>query len=138
MSPQRSAFQLSAGEVKVVPEDAYIHKADEGALVVFVGTFDHPDCGIRVECGLPGDHLLDTGDNYTVANYMIGSSRYENAIYAHVPPDTPPGLYVIKRSSHWFWERWLRLSLINTGTASHWVLGYGYHLFLARRGRVEE
>jgi len=138
VQPKRAAFEIAAGAVVRVPAERHEFRAKYGALLLFSATFDHPKCGFKIEYGLPGENLLDTKETYTVENYMVGSSRYEwGGVYVHVPPETPPGLYLIKRTSDWYWEDWCRMSLINTDTSAHWVLGYGYHLFLAKGGKAK-
>jgi len=130
--PVQRPFAIPANGQIQVPSEAYTFKAPEGTLLTFNGLFDHPSCGIRLEC----HPELDTGVVFTIAN-MLGAGFYNIPMYitAMIPPQTPAGIYAVNQQKEWPWTEWARLYLINTDSIPHTCTGYAYTMALLKKPR---
>ena len=121
--PKVGPFTIPAGGQVQLPSQDYTFSAPEGILLTFYATFDHPNCGIRLECS-PN---LDTGDLFTAQLLLAGGiSGQPFYITVFGPPATPPGIYAIMESKEWPWKEWMRLYVINNDSVPHTCLGYAY------------
>ena len=121
-------FNIPAKGQIQIPGEGYTFKAPEGILMTFNAAFDHPTCGIRFEA-YPE---LDTGSGFTVNFLSLGLSNMQTYLAALVPPQTPPGLYVVSQNKEWPWKEWARLYLINTDSVDHRCIAYGYTILLLK------
>ena len=111
------------GEVDLT-YDEYRYRYPELFIVAASGVFDHPSCGIR----LMTEPNFDTEDFFTIDKIMVGIARSEPLVYASVPPETPPGIFIIRVPSFWKGEEYLKISVINTDSAPHTCISIGYHI----------
>ena len=124
---------LAAGEEKRLPTQDYIFSYPEGVLLEFTGVFDHPSCGIRLEC-YPD---LDTSNIFTVTSALIaGANKYDPLIYGSVPPSSL--FYIIRICSPWIFQEWMRLSVFNMDSVDHTFIGHGYHLAVLKEPRPSD
>jgi len=111
-------------------------EAFEGALKDYSAYFDNPSCGIRLEC-YPG---IDTHNLFTVA--LAAAAGFSNqmftAVYALIPPATPPGFFGVYFPNEWPWKGWLRLHVFNADVVPHTCIGLGYTIALLDEPRPEE
>ena len=118
-----------------MPSEGYTFKAPEGTLLTFGAIFDHPTCGIRLEC----HPELDTADGFTVNTILlVGMVNQPWGIFVTVPPQTAPGLYQISNSKEWPFEEWMRLYVFNSDSIDHRCIAYSYTVALLREERKEE
>jgi len=123
---------LAAGEEKRLPVQDYTFSYPEGVLLQFSAGFDHPSCGIRLEC-YPE---LDTGSYFTGVTFLLGAYRPENLCYGIFPPTSP--FYVIRICSPWIFQEWIRLSVFNTDSVDHTFIGHGYHIAVLKEPRPND
>jgi len=122
-------FTLKAGEEKRLPVQDYIFAYPEGIILEFSAAFDHPKCGIRLEC-YPE---LDTADFFTVASLALGGYKPEPLIYVIIPPTS--AFYAIRIPSPWIFMEWTKLSVFNPDSVDHTVIGHGYHMAVLKEPR---
>ena len=121
--PKVGPFTIPAGGQVQLPSQDYTFLAPEGILLTFVGAFDHPNCGIRLECS-PN---LDTGDFFTIQQLASGGFNTQPFyITSFMPPTTSPGTYVIALSKEFGWKEWMRLYIFNADSMPHSCLTFGY------------
>jgi len=121
--PKVGPFTIPARGQVQLPSQDYTFSAFEGVLLTFTGIFDHPNCGIRLECS-PN---LDTGDFFTIQLILSsGVNAQPFYITALAPPATPPGIYGIMQSKEWGWKEWMRLYVFNADSVPHTCIGLGY------------
>jgi len=129
-----SIFEIPANSMFQLPIALHTFTYPEGVILNFTAAFDHPSCGIRIEC----DPEFDTDTFFTVNTMALGLTRPEILVYALVPPATPAGVYSVRIVNPWAWNKWLRLYLFNTDSIPHRVLGHGYHLAVLKEERPKE
>ena len=120
-----------------IPSAEYTFKASEGTLLSLFAGFLHPKCGWRVESE-PG---FDTGTTFTVNNaYLSGNLNQPYGVFANVPPNTPPGYYMMTLFKEITWVDWMRLYLVNTDTVDHRCMGYAYWVayLTKKRKKIDE
>ena len=123
---------LAAGEEKRLPTQEYTFSYPEGVLLEFSAGFDHPKCGLRIEC-YPE---LDTRDVFTGIAILLGAYRPENLIYGVIPPSSP--FYTVRIPSPWIFQEWMRLSVFNSDSVDHTLIGHGYHIAVLKEPRPND
>ena len=132
--PVMRPFTIPARGQVQVPGEGYTFKAPEGTLISFAGIFDHPNCGIRLEC----HPELDTGEIFTVNNLALGGSVNQPwDVSAVFPPQTPPGIYSIASLKEWPFEEWMRLYVLNSDNIDHRCIAYFYTVAFLKESRKE-
>ena len=125
-------FTIPANGTIQIPSEGYTFRAPEGTLLALSGVFDHPSCGIRAETN-PG---LDTENAFTVNTIAaVGLVNTPMYITSMIPPQTPPGVYVITQSKEWPWIDWARIYLFNSDSIPHMCIGYTYTMALLKTAR---
>jgi len=133
--PKMGPFTIPARGQVQLPSQDYTFTAPEGVAITFNGLFDHPNCGIRLECS-PN---LDTSDLFTVQQFLsLGLNALPFYVTAFAPPATPPGIYVIMQSKEWAWKEWARLYVINNDSVPHTCLGFAYFIAILDEPRPDE
>jgi len=134
--PVMRPFTVPAGAHVQIPSEGYTFSAPEGSLISIAAVFDHPACGLRLEC----EPELDTGELFTINTmaFLAGLVNQPYGISATVPPQTPPGVYNIANVKEWSFEEWMRLYVFNSDSIDHRCLGYGYTVALLREAREAE
>jgi len=121
--PKMGPFTIPAGGQVQLPSQDHTFTAYEGVLITFAGIFDHPQCGIRLEC----HPNFDTGSDFTVAKTsLLGTVNQPWFLTSLIPPATLPGQYAIMQYKEWGWKEWMRLYVFNADSVPHTCFGYAY------------
>ncbi|MHA1262693.1 MAG: hypothetical protein ACTSSA_11500 [Candidatus Freyarchaeota archaeon] len=115
-------FTIPAGkEVELHPGE---YRYPEGVLITASAGFDSPKCGIR----LRAEPYLDTENKLTVELMTLGNlvEPWVGTVFATMPPDTPPGVYVLRSEKEWPWVESIKITLFNTDTVDHKCIGFSW------------
>jgi len=133
--PKVGPFTIPARGQVQLPSQDFTFSAPEGILFNFNAGFDHPNCGIRLEC----HPNLDTENFFTVQLILsAGVNALPFYLTALAPPATPPGIYAIMESKEYPWKEWMRLYVFNADSVPHTCLFFAYTVAMLDEPRPDD
>lgn len=133
--PKTGPFTIMPSGQVQLPSQDYTFSAPEGILLTLNAGFDHPNCGIRLECS-PN---LDTEDFFTAQRFLsVGNVGLPFFITAIGPPVTLPGIYGMLQNKEWGWKEWMRLYVFNADSVPHICLFFAYTLAVLDEPRPDD